>query len=62
MSILSPSLIAARADACAWLRRQLQAMDRLHRECGNSSCSPLLVTAPGSGRAFVAQQNGRKAD
>jgi hypothetical protein len=47
MSIASPALIAARADACAWLRRQMQAMDRLHRECGDGRRRPLVTMRAG---------------
>lgn len=43
MSIPIPALIAARADACAWLRRQMEAFDRLHHECGTGTRPPLVT-------------------
>jgi hypothetical protein len=47
MSIPSLALIAARASACAWLRQQMEALDRLHRECGDGRRRPLVAIRAG---------------
>jgi hypothetical protein len=43
MSTPGRALIAARAAACAWLRRQMEAVDCLHRECGSGRRRPLVT-------------------
>jgi hypothetical protein len=62
MSILNPALIAARDDACVWLRRQMRAMHPLHRECGDGRRRPSVTASPVSGQGIVARHSGRRAD